>query len=149
MSASTVQVTLVPIPIEGLPPSPELPPDAQDAIRLTIEHYGRVGFARPWICYLGFDGEVCVGMCGFKGAPAENRVELSYGTVEGHRRKGYATAMTLEMIRLAREAAPTVIIAAQTLPENSPSTRLLQKLGFHRHSELIHPEDGLVWEWRL
>jgi RimJ/RimL family protein N-acetyltransferase len=44
---------------------------------------------------------------------------------------------------------PSVVVAAQTLPERNASHRVLEKLGF-RHVETIeHPEDGTVWEWQL
>jgi len=42
--------------------------------------------------------------------------------------------------------APEVF--AQTLPKDSPSTTVLKNLGFTHRDTLLHPEDGLVWEWR-
>jgi ribosomal-protein-alanine N-acetyltransferase len=57
--------------------------------------------------------------------------------------------MASELIRLATEKTPRLIVAAQTLPEENASTYVLKKLGFTKVGELEHPEDGLVWEWQL
>ena len=55
--------------------------------------------------------------------------------------------MGRELLRLAREADSEVTIFAQTLPDESASTRVLQKLGFEQTKTVEHPEDGKVWEW--
>ena len=41
-----------------------------------------------------------------------------------------------------------MVVAAQTLREEGASTRILKKLGFEFWGEILHPEDGPVWEWR-
>jgi hypothetical protein len=53
------------------------------------------------------------------------------------------------LIAIARQADPTLLIAAQTLPEENASTTILRKLGFRLHGSVQHPEDGEIWEWRL
>lgn len=42
-----------------------------------------------------------------------------------------------------------VLIAAQTLPQESASTTILRRLGFALVGTVDHPEDGPVWEWQL
>ena len=40
-------------------------------------------------------------------------------------------------------------VIAHTLPEEGPSPVILRKLGFEWMGEIVHPEDGPVWKWRL
>jgi [ribosomal protein S5]-alanine N-acetyltransferase len=142
---------LVPISISGRPERdvPELPDTALEALAGTAMLYRETGFDPPWIGYLVVDGGQCVGTCAFKCAPVDGRVELAYFTFPGHEGRGLATRMCCELVKMARTAEPDVTIAAQTLPEHDASTRVLEKAGFRWHSELEHPEDGRVWEWRL
>src|SRR5688572_758992 len=111
--------------------------------------YQKVGYEPPWIGYIAFDGDQCVGSCGFKTAPKDGEVEIAYGTAMPHQGKGYGTAMARALIKLARQTEPQITLTAQTLPQESPSTKLLSKLGFIHAGDVMHPEDGLVWEWKL
>jgi [ribosomal protein S5]-alanine N-acetyltransferase len=142
---------LVPITISGRPARevPELPEAALEALAGTAMLYRESGFEPPWIGYVVVDGGQCVGICAFKCAPCDGRVELAYFTFPGHEGQGLATRMCRELVTMALIAEPGMTIAAQTLPEHNASTRVLEKAGFRWHSEFEHPEDGLVWEWRL
>lgn len=122
---------------------------AAEIVTATMQLYRKVGYELPWIGYLAFEGGRCVGSCGFKSSPRENRVEIAYFTFPGHESKGVATRMAAELIRLAFDKSPNVIVAAQTLPQRSASTSILTKLGFCFVAAIEHPEDGLVWEWQL
>ncbi len=130
-------------------PMPSMPTMAAEVVRATTQLYGAVGYKPPWTGYLAFEDDTCVGACGFKSPPQNNRVEIAYFTFPGHESRGIATQMASELIRLAREKTPAVIVAAQTLPEENASTSVLKKLRFRLVSALEHPEDGQVWEWRL
>jgi len=121
----------------------------QKVCRTGALHFQKVGYRAPWVGYLAFDGETCVGACGFKGVPVDNTVVISYGTFQPHRDQGYATAMVQAMIDLAKTTYPTVAIKAQTAPERGASARVLTKAGFIQVGDAVHPEDGVVWEWRL
>lgn len=122
---------------------------AAEIITATTQLYRAVGYELPWIGYLAFEDGLCVGSCGFKSSPRENRVEIAYFTFPGHESKGFATRMAAELIRLAFDKSPNVIVAAQTLPQRNASTSILTKLGFCFVAAMEHPEDGLVWEWQL
>jgi RimJ/RimL family protein N-acetyltransferase len=111
--------------------------------------YRAVGYEPPWIGYLAFENGACVGSCGFKSPPQNNRVEIAYYTFPEYESRGIATAMAAELIRLALDKMPAVTVAAQTLPEESASTSILKKLRFRLVTTVEHPEDGLVWEWQL
>jgi [ribosomal protein S5]-alanine N-acetyltransferase len=44
-------------------------------------------------------------------------------------------------------AHPAGVAMAKTLPVESPSTRILTRLGFTRAEEASDPEHGTVWVW--
>lgn len=119
------------------------------AVDATVDLYRRVGFVRPWLGYVSIKSGVPVGMCGFKSSPVAGRVEIAYGTIPGHEGQGVATAMAKNLVRIAQQEDPNVIVFAQTLPEENASTSILKKIGFALIGTVEHPEDGTVWEWQL
>lgn len=121
----------------------------REVIEATVAHYQRTGFVSPWIGYVGLEDDLPVGVCGFKGQPVGGRVEIAYGTAPGHERKGVATALASELVRVARDHDEGLTVFAQTLPEENASGSVLKKLGFRMIRTVDHPEDGLVWEWEL
>ena len=130
-------------------PVPALPPLAAEVVKATTQLYRAVGYEPPWIGYLAIENGTCVGTCGFKSPPQNNRVEIAYFTFPGNESLGVATRMASELIRLALDNMPAVTVAAQTLPEENASTSVLKKLRFRLTGIVEHPEDGLVWEWQL
>lgn len=128
---------------------PSLPPLAAEIVKATVQLYRSVGYELPWIGYLALENGTCVGTCGFKSTPENNRVEIAYFTFPGYESRGIATRMASELIRVATNKSPGVTVAAQTLPEENASTSILKKLKFSFVGTVEHPEDGLVWEWQL
>ena len=122
---------------------------AAQAIHSTRTFYSRVGFAVPWISYLGIAGGVPVGICSFKSPPAEGRIEIAYFTFPKFEGRGYATNMASGLVGVAQNHDPTLTIYAQTLPDRNASHRILEKLGFRRIGEVNHSDDGVVAEWQL
>jgi RimJ/RimL family protein N-acetyltransferase len=122
---------------------------AAEVVEATTRLYGAVGYEPPWVGYLAIEDGTCVGACGFKSPPQNNRVEIAYFTFPGHESRGVATRMASELVRLALGSMPAVTVAAQTLPEENASTSVLKKLGFRLVGVVEHPEDGRVWEWQL
>jgi len=105
----------------------------------------------PWT--LGFsmvqrETGAAVGSCGFKGPPAvDGVVEIAYGVDADHQGKGYATEAAEALVGLAFDDKRVCVVRAHTLPESNASGRVLTKCGFRHTSEVIDPEDGLVWRW--
>ena len=130
-------------------PVPSMPPVAAGIVGATTQLYHAVGYEPPWIGYLAIENDTCIGTCGFKSPPQNNRVEIAYFTFPGHESRGVATRMAGELIRLALDKMPAVTVAAQTLPEENASTSVLKKLRFRLVGSIEHPEDGLVWEWQF
>ena len=142
---------LIAITESGAPakPLPSTPPIAAEVVLAMTQLYRAVGYEPPWIGYLVVENGDCVGTCGFKSPPQNNRVEIAYFTFPGHESRGVATRMATELITLATNKMPALIVAAQTLPEDNASTSVLKKLQFRFVGTVDHPEDGLVWEWQL
>lgn len=150
-AATRMTTTLIPITKDGAPADPidEIPEVGGEAARATAALYRTRGYEPPWVGYFVMEDGRCVGTCAFTAPPNEGRVEIAYFTFPGNERRGVATRAASLLIDIARSAKPNLIIAAQTLPQENASTSILRKLGFHRFGEVEHPEDGLVWEWRL
>lgn len=124
-------------------------PLAAQVIEATTQLYNAVGYEPPWLGYLALENGALIGSCGFKSPPENNRVEIAYFTFPGYESRGVATRMASALVRIAMNKTPAVILAAQTLPEESASTSVLKKLQFRFVGSVEHPEDGLVWEWQL
>lgn len=121
-----------------------------EPVRQTITLLGRAPRPDPWGCYLAADRDAnqIIGTCGFKASPdAQRSVEIAYYTFPPFESQGYATAMALTMIDLARSSADVRLVLAHTLPEENASGSVLKKCGFRQAGEVIDPEDGLVWRW--
>jgi RimJ/RimL family protein N-acetyltransferase len=146
-----MEFQLVAIIQDGTLAKPVAPmsPLAAEVLEATTRLYRAVGYEPPWVGYLALENGSCVGSCGFKSAPENNRVEIAYFTFPGHESRGVATRMASTLIRIATDEMPGVTVAAQTLPEENASTSILKKLQFRFVGTIEHPEDGLVWEWQL
>lgn len=141
---------LVPITRAGQPaqPIPDFPQVAADVGAAYVGLYRTVGHDLPWIGYFALQDAVCIGTCGFKGAPVDRRVEIAYYAFPGHEGRGHATRMARSLVDMAWATDPTLVVAAQTLPHESASTSILRKIGFTCIGSVLHPEDGEVWEWQ-
>ena len=72
-----------------------------------------------------------IGSAGYKGPPsADGSVEVGYGIVEDHRRRGYATEAAMGLVDRAFSVAEVGRVIAETLPELAGSIGVLHKCGF-------------------
>jgi ribosomal-protein-alanine N-acetyltransferase len=92
-----------------------------------------------------------VGMCSFKGPPADGTVEIAYGIDPEHEGNGYATEAATALLELAASRDDVRLVIAHTLPDAAASKRVLAKCGFQYVGETVDPEDGLVsrFEWSV
>jgi ribosomal-protein-alanine N-acetyltransferase len=118
-----------------------------ETLNMCIEFYKRVGFNPPWICYYAEENGELVGSAAFKGRPVNRTVEISYGTMEGHRQKGIGRKICHQLVELSLATDPSIRITARTLPEQNFSTKILEKNNFILVGIVNDPEDGDVWEW--
>lgn len=136
------------IPQTGELPQPISENDfLQMGIEATQAWYQQVGFQPPWVGYAVLENETPVGLCAFKTAPKQGRVEIAYGTVPGFENRGIGTAMARGLLQIANQTDAEVVVFAQTLPQENASTAILKKLGFVLRATIEHPDDGTVWEW--
>jgi [ribosomal protein S5]-alanine N-acetyltransferase len=144
-------ITLVAIEQDGRPRgyAGALDEDVVDALGATADFYRAIGFREPWISYLALAGSTPVGICSFKSAPVEGRVEIGYFTFPGYEGQGVATSMATALVARAAAEGGGVLITAQTQCERGASHRVLEKIGFRPAGTIDHPEDGTVLEWYL
>jgi RimJ/RimL family protein N-acetyltransferase len=73
---------------------------------------------------------VLIGTAGYKGPPADGTVEVGYGIVTDHRRRGYASEAVRGLVARAFRVPGVRRVIAETLPELTPSIGVLRKCGF-------------------
>lgn len=126
-------------------------PALSEVIVATLALYARNGFHPPWIGYVAIEHDNVVGSCGFAAPPCNAEAEIAYFTFPGHEGQGVAFRMATALMSTASQRAQSdgTRFIAHTLPVHSPSTSILQKLGFEPLGSIHHAEDGEVWKWRL
>jgi RimJ/RimL family protein N-acetyltransferase len=101
----------------------------------------------PWLFRAGVLRETgaVVGKVGFHAPPdADGAVEVGYRVAEDLRRQGYGYEMAVGLIRWAGEQGARTCIAS-VRPDNTPSLRIIARLGFERTGEQMDEIDGLEW----
>lgn len=126
----------------------DVPDIARQVMSSTAELYASTGYEPPWTGYLAVENGECLGTCAFKSPPQDGEIEIAYFTFPPNEGRGVATSMAALLVAKTH-AHEGLVVTAQTRPTESASTTILQKLGFERGPDIDHPEDGLVWSWRL
>jgi RimJ/RimL family protein N-acetyltransferase len=80
-----------------------------------------------------------VGTAGYKGPPADGTVEVGYGIVTDHQRRGYASEAVRGLVARAFSMPEVWRVIAETLPELTPSIGVLRKCGFEPIGEGSEP----------
>ena len=76
-------------------------------------------------------GRTLIGNGGYKGPPSsDGTVEVGYGVVSDHRRRGYASEALRGLVAHAFGFTEVSRVIAETLPELTPSIGVLHKCGF-------------------
>lgn len=102
--------------------------------------------------YLAADEDTrqVVGTCRFKGEPGpEGVVEIAFFSFPPFEGQGYATAMIEALLAIATSVPTVRLVIAHTLPEQSASTRVLEKAGLRFARVVEDLEVGSVWRWEL
>jgi [ribosomal protein S5]-alanine N-acetyltransferase len=91
-----------------------------------------------------------IGICGFKGKPTpDGIVEIGYEIKPSHRQKGLASEAAQALVHYALDDEHITQVQAHTLPAESPSTHILEKIGFQYTDTVEDPTDGTIWKWVL
>ena len=86
------------------------------------------------------------GLAGFKGVPNERgEVEIGYGIDPAYRSRGYTTEAVSALVDWALRQPRCTSVTAETHKSNTPSIRVLQKIGMQLVSET---EEAYFWEIR-
>jgi len=92
------------------------------------------------------DDRVMVGFVNFHGPPgtndleADGAAELGWTVFPEHRRRGYATETAQRLIAWARDEHGVRRFISSTTPDNTPSLRVHEKLGFRRTGQVVDGE---------
>ena len=92
------------------------------------------------------DDRVMIGFVNFHGPPGVNDIEatgaaeLGWTVFPEHRRQGYATETARRLMDWARAEHGVGRFISSTTPENVPSLRVHEKLGFHRTGQVVDGE---------
>jgi ribosomal-protein-alanine N-acetyltransferase len=85
-----------------------------------------------------------VGRIGFHGPPdLDGMVEIGYKIDPAHRRRGFGFECARGLIETAERIAGVTAVRASIAPDNTPSLRIAERLGFVRIGEQIDEIDGL------
>jgi RimJ/RimL family protein N-acetyltransferase len=107
------------------------------------------GHAR-WMARLALvDGDAVVGHAGFHGPPDEEGVaEIGYSVDPAFRRRGYARAALVELLRRAAAEPGVRTVRATIGPDNEASLATIAGFGFVEVGEQWDEEDGreLIFE---
>jgi [ribosomal protein S5]-alanine N-acetyltransferase len=85
-------------------------------------------------------GRLLIGSAGYKGPPSsDGTVEVGYGIVSDHRRRGYASEVVRGLVAHAFAVPGVGRVIAETLPELTASIGVLRKCGFELVGEGSEP----------
>jgi ribosomal-protein-alanine N-acetyltransferase len=140
----------------SLPTAP-LDTPAERFLTHRLEQMRREPEVQRWLARaiaLRDEGHRLVGNAGFHGEPGVNAagvpraLEIGYGILPEHRRRGYATEAVQGLLGWARTQGIDHFVASAA-PDNEPSLAIIRKRGFVRTGEHMDPEDGLEHVFQL
>jgi RimJ/RimL family protein N-acetyltransferase len=88
-----------------------------------------------------------LGACGFKTAPVDGSVEISYGIARAERGRGAATIAIGQLLQLAASSGLVEQVVAHILPHNIASSKLVARLGFSQAGSLVDTDGERVTRW--
>ncbi|HET9233130.1 MAG TPA: GNAT family N-acetyltransferase [Candidatus Eisenbacteria bacterium] len=105
-----------------------------DALRFTLDRLAsgpdQAGWWLHFVVLRGSEGRVIIGSAGYKGPPAEGAVEVGYGIVPDHQRRGYATEVVRGLLGHAFSVPVVERVIGETYPTLIASIGVLRKCGF-------------------
>jgi RimJ/RimL family protein N-acetyltransferase len=121
----------------GVAVPPSWPPEYNDdaSFQFTVDQLLKGTEQEGWWMHLVVlrSEKLLIGTVGYKGPPsADGTVELGYGIVNDHRRKGYATEAVKGLVSRALAESKVRRVIAETFPALTPSIGVLRKCGFEQ-----------------
>jgi RimJ/RimL family protein N-acetyltransferase len=126
--------------------SPESFESDLDLFDLRLRQINQDPASEPWFlrALILIEPRTYVGYFNFHGPPGPERyVEMGYSILQNHRRRGYGTEAALRMMRWARDEHCVEVFRASIGPDNEPSLKMIEKLGFSEIGTQLDEIDGL------
>lgn len=119
--------------------------------KYVIKHIKKDPDSAPWWNWLPVlsDENLLIGNCGYKGRPKDGMVEIGYEVIPEFRGIGLATEIAAVLVDNAFNYPEVTHVIAHTLPHENASSKVLRKCGFNLVTEVVDPEDGMIWEWKI
>jgi ribosomal-protein-alanine N-acetyltransferase len=95
-------------------------------------------WASPWFVVRDEAGDR-LGMCGLVDREGLEHHDIGYAFLACHSGKGYATEAARAVLRHGLESLGHATILAVTKPHNTPSQRVLEKIGLRRVGTVVLP----------
>jgi len=130
------------------------PPEDEDARELFVRRLradpGARGF---WAWAATLEDGTQIGSGGFGGRPNEKRrLTVGYGVREEYRNRGLATELLTLLAEWGLAQAEVDVVRATIRPDNAPSIRVAEKVGFILTGERVQDDEHgelLVFERRI
>lgn len=115
----------------------------------AVRSYAAYGFGL-WLVERRADGAP-VGLCGLLRRATLPVPDLGFAFARAHRRQGYAREAAQAVVAHARDALGVERLAAIVSPDNAPSIRLLEALGFTLEPDAgpIGTDDAILYGRKL
>ena len=126
----------------------EFPGTAVEVLALRRHQLAHDPARLPWSvrAMVRREDRAMVGMVNFHGPPGVNDIEaagaaeLGWTVFPAHRRQGYATETARRLMDWARDEYGVRRFISSTTPDNAPSLRVHEKLGFRRTGQVVDGE---------
>ena len=136
-----VELGTLRIPGDALPPS--------KTVRRALSQL-EIGTPAPWcipFLIVSTTRSTLLGACGFKTAPVNGSVEISYGVASAERGRGVATMAIGKLLQLAASSDLVQQVFAHILPENTASAKVVARLGFSSEGPVVDTDGETVTHW--
>ena len=141
-----------PVDLDALQiPEGALPPSKTVARALTQLDLGTPALWCIPFLIVSTSRSTLLGACGFKTAPVNGSVEISYGVARAERGRGIATTAIAQLLQLAASSDLAQQVVAHIVPDNIASSKTVARLGFIPQGTLADTDGELVmrWAWRV
>lgn len=132
----------------------EIPDGALPPARVAARAMARLDLGTPAFWCVPFlivskPRQSVLGGCGFKTAPTNGTVEISYGVARSERGRGVATVAVGSLLQMAVSSGLVQQVVAHILPGNAASSRVVARLGFSSGQPFVDTDGETVMPWTL
>ena len=117
-------------------------------ITTTLDNYRKRGYGMYALVEAGT--KTVIGFAGLVHPGGRPEPEVKYALLRSYRGQGFATEAVSGLLRYARDELGLARIIATTHPENTPSHRVLTKVGMTRGERVVEKDESetLIFRWQ-